>query len=119
MRLTFTEGGSPRASRPRRPREAHAVVEATALLITLVAVSRPSPAADSLTLAQAYALAIGNFERVAVADTEVERTRLTPYRALTTVAPSVALGGTYTREKDEIVFGGTGSGPLQQLFGRT
>ena len=117
MGLTFTERGSPRASRPRGPRATHAAVGATALIIALVAVSRPAPAADSLTLAQAYALAIGNFERVAVADTEIERTRLTPYRALTTVAPSVALGGTYTREKDEIVFGGTGAGPLQQLFG--
>ena len=117
MGLTFTERGLPRVFHPRRSRATHAAVGAAALLITLVTVSGPAPAADSLTLAQAYALAIGNFERVALADTEVERTRLTPYRALTTVAPSVALGGTYTREKDEIVLGGTGADPSQQMFG--
>ena len=57
-------------------------------------------------LRDAYALAMASFERVAVADREVARTRLSPYRALTTVAPSVALGGRIPREKDEIVFDG-------------
>lgn len=61
-------------------------------------------AADRLTLGEAYRLAINYVERVAIADTEVARTRLGAYRALSTNAPTVNFTGTYTREKEELTF---------------
>ncbi|HWP66799.1 MAG TPA: TolC family protein [Candidatus Limnocylindria bacterium] len=72
-------------------------------------------AADRLTLADAYRLALEYVERVAIADTEVARTRLGAYRALSTAAPSVNFTGTYTREKEELEF--TSVAPSQPLPG--
>ncbi len=65
---------------------------------------RPANAEDALTLEHAYELAVERFERVQSADVELERAKLAPYRALTTVVPSVNLTGSYTREKEEIEF---------------
>lgn len=65
---------------------------------------RPANAESPLTLEHAYELAVQRFERVQSADVELERAKLAPYRALTTVVPSVNLTGSYTREKEEIEF---------------
>jgi outer membrane protein len=84
---------------------------AAALLWVLAVPSGSVLAVEVLTLPGAYAMAIRRFERVRLAGTEVARTQLSPYRALTTLAPTVSLTGTHTREKDEISFGAPGAPP--------
>lgn len=92
------------------PRCARAAGVSAALLLATVA-----HASDRLTLAEAYRLALQYVERVAIADTEVARTRLGAYRALSTAAPAVTFTGTYTREKEELTF--TSVAPAQPVPG--
>lgn len=76
-----------------------------AVLLALASLPRPGlAAAEDLTLARAYELAVTHFERVRIADVDVEQAELAPYRALTTVAPSVNVTGSFVREKEEIQF---------------
>src|SRR5690606_7063429 len=74
------------------------------VVIACMHTARTVPAEDGLTLPDAYALAIRHFENVQIADADVERAKLAPYRALTTVAPSLNVVGSFTREKEEIEF---------------
>jgi len=83
-----------------------------AVLLALAMSPRPGVAAEGLTLARAYELAVTHFERVQIADADVAQSELAPYQALTTVAPSVNVTGSFVREKEEIEFetpGDTGS----------
>ncbi len=77
---------------------------ARSAIVGAILLAAPARAGDRLTLAQAYEYALQYMERVAIADTEVARTRLGAYRALSTAAPDVTFTGTYTREKDELTF---------------
>lgn len=101
----------------RRPPASHVPTSSPAALATRLTVSaaatlvwvlalppESAPAAEVLTLSDAYAMAFRGFERVALADTEMARSRLSPYRALTTLGPTVSFTGAYNREKDEIGF---------------
>ena len=58
---------------------------------------RPGLAAEELTLARAYELAVTNFERVQIADVDVARAELAPYRVLTTVGRAGAASAIITR----------------------
>ena len=74
------------------------------VVIAWVSEPKPARAEGGLTLAEAYALAIRHFEGIQIADADVERAKLAPYRALTTVTPSLSVIGSFTREKEQIEF---------------
>jgi len=89
--------------------------KAWAALVLTALFAAPAFSADVLTLDDAYRLALSYVERVSIAETEVARSRLGSYRALTATAPSINYTGTYTREKEELTF--TSFAPSRPLPG--
>ncbi|MBM4255189.1 MAG: TolC family protein [Deltaproteobacteria bacterium] len=71
-----------------------------------------------LSLEEAYRLALGNEEQVKIAEHELTKAQLLPWRAMTLLSPRAAIDGVFTRNKEEIAFvrqgdntGGGGSTP--------
>ena len=60
--------------------------------------------AQLLTLEEAYHLALGNEEQVKIAEHELTKAQLLPWRAVTLLTPRAEVDGTYTRNKEEISF---------------
>ena len=77
------------------------------------AVSSVASEAQTLTLEEAYRQAIANEEQVKIAERELEKARLLPWRALTLLTPHADIDGRFTRNKDEISFTQTGTLPGQ------
>lgn len=68
-----------------------------------------------LTLEEAYRLALGNEEQIKIAEHELTKAQILPWRAVTLMTPRAAIDGTFTRNKNEIAFvrqadGSTGGG---------
>lgn len=63
-----------------------------------------------LTLDDAYRLAIGNEEQIKIAERELAKAQLLPWRAITQLTPRADVNGLYTRNKEEIAFSGTPGG---------
>jgi outer membrane protein TolC len=66
-----------------------------------------------ITLDEAYRLAMGNEEQVKIAERELEKARLLPWRALSLLTPRADVLGTFTRNKEEISFTQTATLPGQ------
>jgi outer membrane protein len=64
----------------------------------------------TLTLDDAYRLAIANEEQIKIAERELAKAQLLPWRAVALLTPRADVAGTYTRNKDEIAFTGNPSG---------
>lgn len=64
----------------------------------------------TLTLEEAYRLAVGNEEQVKISERELVKAQLLPWRAMTLLTPRAEVAGTFTRNKEEIAFTGVGSG---------
>ncbi|MBI3246844.1 MAG: TolC family protein [Deltaproteobacteria bacterium] len=67
----------------------------------------PTPllsASRTLTLDEAYRLAVGNEEQVKISERELVKAQLLPWRAMTLLTPRADVTGTFTRNKDEISF---------------
>ncbi len=72
-------------------------------------VASPS-AVHTLTLDEAYRLAVGNEEQVKISERELVKAQLLPWRAVTLLTPRAEVAGTFTRNKEEIAFTGVSSG---------
>ncbi len=57
-----------------------------------------------LTLEESYRLALGNEEQVKIAEHELTKAQLLPWRAVTLLTPRVEIPGTFTRNKEQISF---------------
>jgi outer membrane protein TolC len=57
-----------------------------------------------LTIEEAYRQAIANEEQIKVAERELAKARLLPWRAMALLTPRADVVGTFTRNKDEISF---------------
>lgn len=57
-----------------------------------------------LTLEEAYRLALANEEQVKIAEHELTKAQLLPWRAVTLLTPRAEIDGTFTRNKEEISF---------------
>lgn len=88
------------------------------LLLTQVAWSEngdgestvPVSETRELTLDEAYRLAVANEEQVKIAERELAKAQLLPWRAIAQLTPRADIAGTYTRNKDEIAFTGVPGG---------
>jgi len=58
----------------------------------------------TLSLDEAYQLAFANEEQIKIAERELAKAQLLPWRAVTLLTPRMEIDGTYTRNKDEISF---------------
>ncbi len=67
-------------------------------------------ASHTLTLDEAYRLAVGNEEQVKISESELVKAQLLPWRAMTLLTPRADVTGTFTRNKEEIAFTGVGGG---------
>ena len=77
-----------------------------------------------VTLEEAYRLALGNEEQVKIAEHELSKAQILPWRAATLLTPRAEILGTFTRNKDEIAFvrqadGSGGGGSTPSPFGGT
>ncbi len=68
-----------------------------------------SETGQMLRLEEAYQLALGNEEQVKIAAHELAKSELLPWRAVTLLTPRAEIGGTFTRNKEEIAFTGAGA----------
>jgi outer membrane protein TolC len=66
-----------------------------------------------ITLDEAYQLAVGNEEQVKIAERELAKAQLLPWRALSLLTPRADVLGTFTRNKEEISFTQTSTLPGQ------
>jgi outer membrane protein len=73
-------------------------------------------AAPKVTLEEAYRLALTNEEQIKIAERELVKAQLLPWRAIAQLTPRADITGTFTRNKEEIAFisqpdlpGGTGT----------
>ena len=57
-----------------------------------------------LPLAEAYRLALANEEQIKIAERELAKAQLLPWRAYAQLTPNANIVGTYTRNKEEIAF---------------
>jgi outer membrane protein TolC len=57
-----------------------------------------------LRLEEAYQLALANEEQVKIAEHELAKAQLLPWRAVSLLAPRADIAGTFTRNKEEIAF---------------
>ncbi len=65
---------------------------------------------QEVTLEEAYRLAVGNEEQVKIAERELAKAQLLPWRALSLLTPRADIAGTFTRNKEEIAFSGISNG---------
>ncbi|MSQ47409.1 MAG: TolC family protein [Deltaproteobacteria bacterium] len=65
-----------------------------------------SETGQMLRLEEAYHLALSNEEQVKIAAHELVKSELLPWRAVTLLTPRAEIGGTFTRNKEEIAFTG-------------
>lgn len=73
-------------------------------------------ASHTLTLDEAYRLAVGNEEQVKISESELVKAQLLPWRAMTLLTPRADVTGTFTRNKEEIAFTGTGSAAFPSVI---
>ena len=82
--------------------------EAEAEQPTTRATATISPLAERpsrvIALEEAYQLAVVNEEQVAIAARELAKAKLLPWRAVALMTPRGEIGGSYSRNKDEIAF---------------
>ncbi|MGE0823166.1 MAG: TolC family protein [Candidatus Binatia bacterium] len=71
---------------------------------TGTAVPAEEMAGRIVTLDDAYRLALSNEEQIKIAERELAKAQLLPWRAVTLLAPHADITGTFTRNKDEISF---------------
>ncbi len=57
-----------------------------------------------LTLEESYRLALSNEEQIKIAEHELTKAQLLPWRAVTLLTPRAEIDGTFTRNKEEISF---------------
>ena len=57
-----------------------------------------------LTLEESYRLALGNEEQIKIAEHELTKAQLLPWRAVTLLTPRAEIDGLFTRNKEEISF---------------
>lgn len=69
-----------------------------------------NPETREVTLEEAYRLAVGNEEQVKIAERELVKAQLLPWRALSLLTPRADVAGTFTRNKEEIAFTGFSNG---------
>src|SRR5260221_2368630 len=60
--------------------------------------------AQTLSLDEAYRLAVANEEQIHIAGRELAKAQLQPWRALTQLTPRADLTGSYIRNKEELAF---------------
>lgn len=70
-------------------------------------------AVHTLTIEEAYRQAIANEEQIQIAERELAKARLLPWRAIALLTPRADVAGTFTRNKDEISFTQTSTLPGQ------
>lgn len=68
------------------------------------ATSAEGAAVRTLTLEEAYNLALANEEQIKIAGKELAKAQLLPWRAYAQLTPNANIVGTYTRNKEEITF---------------
>ncbi len=84
---------------PQSEEAEQATTRATATISPLA--ERPSRV---IALEEAYRLAVVNEEQVAIAARELAKAKLLPWRAVALMTPRGEIGGSYSRNKDEIAF---------------
>ncbi len=84
---------------PEETEAEHTTTRATATIHPLA--ESPSRV---IALEEAYQLAVVNEEQVAIAARELAKAKLLPWRAVALMTPRGEIGGSYSRNKDEIAF---------------
>ena len=96
------EAATQTAVEPSPPEEAEAEQTTTRASATIHPLTE-SPS-RVIALEEAYRLAVVNEEQVAIAARELAKAKLLPWRAVALMTPRGEIGGSYSRNKDEIAF---------------
>ncbi|MGE0681426.1 MAG: TolC family protein [Candidatus Binatia bacterium] len=67
-------------------------------------------AVQTLTIEEAYRQAVANEEQIKIAERELAKAQLLPWRAIALLTPRADVAGVFTRNKEEITFSGLPTG---------